>query len=116
MFLAVILFNDSFVTIMSITYTTLILIEFLNVIQALTVIRWAVIVTCLLSLAVYLCSIYFFNTLFKIEAFMDKYFMVKVLLITSASWFPLWVFMKLQQCYDPDIVRKVRRGESMHHE
>ena len=64
MFLAVILFNDSFVIIVSITFTTLIVIEFLNVIQEVTVIRRKMIVSIIGSLIVYMGSIYFFNTLF----------------------------------------------------
>ena len=64
MFLAVILFNDSFVIIVSITFTTLIFIEFLNVMQEVTVIRKKMVGSIIGSLVVYLGSIYFFNTLF----------------------------------------------------
>ena len=64
MFLAVILFNDSFVIIMSITFTTLIFIEFLNVIQEVTVIRSRMVISIAFSVGVYVASIYFFNTLF----------------------------------------------------
>ena len=64
MFLAVILFNDSFVMIMSITFTTLIFIELLNVIQEVNVIRRKMIVAIIGSLFVYMASIYFLNTLF----------------------------------------------------
>ena len=64
MFLAVILFNDSFVIIVSITFTTLIMIEFLNVLQEVTVIRKYMAFSIIGSLIVYLMSIYFFNTLF----------------------------------------------------
>lgn len=109
MFLAVILFNDSFVTIMSITYTTLIFIEFLNILQEISVIRREVIMTIVFSLAIYMGSIYFFNTLFKVQAFLDKFFMAKVLLITAASWLPLWIVKRLSAWYDPDAVLKVRR-------
>ena len=64
MFLAVILFNDSFVIIMSITFTTLIFAELLNVIQEVTVIRKKMVISILISLVIYMGSIYFFNTLF----------------------------------------------------
>ena len=64
MFLAIILFNDSFVIIMSITFTTLIFAELLNVIQEVTVIRKMMVITILVSLMIYMSSIYFFNTLF----------------------------------------------------
>ena len=64
MFLAVILFNDSFVIIVSITFTTLIVIEFLNVLQEVTVIRKYMAFSIIVSLIVYLLSLYFFNRLF----------------------------------------------------
>lgn len=64
MFLAVILFNDSFITIVSITFTTLIVIEFLNVLQEVTVIRKYMAFSIIISMIVYLLSLYFFNTLF----------------------------------------------------
>lgn len=64
MFLAVILFNDSFVLIVSITFTTLIFAELLNVMQEVTVIRKKMVFSILISLGVYLASIYCFNTLF----------------------------------------------------
>lgn len=49
---------------MSITFTTLIFIEFLNVIQEVTVIQKKIIIAILSSLLLYVTSIYFFNTLF----------------------------------------------------
>jgi phospholipid-translocating ATPase len=64
MFLAVILFNDSFIIIMSITFTTLIFAELLNVVQEVTVIRKKMVISIFISLGVYMGSIYFFNTLF----------------------------------------------------
>lgn len=104
MFLAVILFNDSFVTITSISFTTLILIEFLNVIQEVTHIRRETVITIFLSTLIYLSSIYFFNTLFQVKLFMDQWFFPKVALIAAASWLPLWIFKKIVDWYDPSAV------------
>lgn len=64
MFLAVLLFNDSFVIIMSITFTTLIFIEFLNVVQEVTVVKRKMVFAIAGSILLYMGSIYFFNTLF----------------------------------------------------
>ena len=111
MFLAVILFNDSFVIIMSITFTTLIFIEFLNVIQEVTVIKSKMMISIVVSICLYICSIYFFNTLFQITTF-DIEFLVKVGIITFASWSPVWMIKKLSDWYDPDPVTKImsRKG------
>ena len=64
MFLSVILFNDSFTMIMSITFTTMILIEFLNVVQEVTVLRSTMIVSILISLGIYFGTVYMMPTLF----------------------------------------------------
>lgn len=111
MFLAVILFNDSFVTIMSISFTTLVMIEFLNVMQEVTRIRREVVASIFLSTLVYVASIYFFNTLFQVKLFTDEWFFPRVLLITAASWLPLWMLKKIVDWYDPNAVMKVRKTE-----
>ena len=49
---------------MSITFTTLIFAELLNVVQEVTIIRRKMVISILISLGVYMGSIYFFNTLF----------------------------------------------------
>jgi phospholipid-translocating ATPase len=64
MFFAVLLFNDSFVIIMSITFTTLIFIEFLNVMNEVAVLRSKMILSIIVSIVVYALSIYFLNTFF----------------------------------------------------
>ena len=109
MFLAVILFNDSFVIIMSITFTTLICIEFLNVIQEVTVIRKEMIISILASLTIYVNSIYFFNAFFQIATF-DIEFLLKVGMITVSSWCPIYFMKKLADICDPDAVAKVRKS------
>jgi phospholipid-translocating ATPase len=66
MFLAIILFHDSFLMIMSITYTTLIFIEFLNVYQEMTKAHRGMIVSIVFSIIFYGLSILCFNNLFQI--------------------------------------------------
>ena len=112
MFLAVILFNDSFIIIMSITFTTLIFAELLNVVQEVTIIRRKMVISILISLAVYMGSIYFFNTLFQITPF-DAEFLIKVAMITFASWAPVWLIKRTVDWYDPDAVLKVRRANKV---
>lgn len=111
MFLAVLLFNDSFVIIMSITFTTLIFIEFLNVVQEVTVVKRKMLFAILGSIVLYVGSIYFFNTLFQISTF-DVEFLVKVAIITFASWQPVWALKVLAEWADPDPVSKIRKAKS----
>jgi hypothetical protein len=96
---------------MSITFTTLIFIEFLNVIQEVTVIQKKIIIAILSSLLLYVTSIYFFNTLFQVSNF-DIQFLLKVGIITSVCWLPIWGFKKLVDWYDPNAAMKVRANNS----
>ena len=109
MFLAIILFHDSFLMVMSITFTTLICIEFLNVYQEMTKANKGMIVSIVLSIISYGLSILCFNNLFQIQIFEAEFFL-KVGIITIAAFLPLWIFKKLFHCYDPDMVQKIRKG------
>lgn len=64
MFLSIIFFNDSFLMIMSITFTTMILIEFLNIVQEVTVIKSTMILSIIVSLLIYFGTVYMMPTLF----------------------------------------------------
>ena|ERR1719218_105956 len=110
MFLAILLFNDSFVTIVSITYTTLIFIEFLNVLQELTHIRKINIIAIIFSTIIYIGSIQLFKNLFQVKLFSNRLFFVKVLGITMAAWLPLYLLKRLNDWYDPNAVKKVRNS------
>ena len=61
MFVAVTQFDQSFVNIVSITFTTLICIEMLNVLSEVTKIRYLMVVSILLTLVVYIGSIALFR-------------------------------------------------------
>lgn len=111
MFLSVILFNDSFVTIMSITFTTLIFIEYLNVLQEVTHIKKEPVIGIILSTIIYMSSIHFLNKYFQVRLFSDRTFFLKVFGITMASWLPLWTLKKLVDWYDPNTVMKVSKTE-----
>ena len=64
MFVAVTQFDQSFVNIVSITFTTLICIEMLNVLSEVTRIRWEMTVSILLTIAIYIGSIALFRQYF----------------------------------------------------
>ena len=104
MFLAVLLFNDSFVMIMSISFTTLIFIELFNVIMEVTEIRSKMIISILASIFIYIGSIFFFNTLFQVNSIFDIQFALKVILIFVASYLPIWSLKKFMDTIDPDAV------------
>ena len=64
MFVAVTQFDQSFVNIVSITFTTLICIEMLNVLSEVTTIKLKMVFSILFTLLVYIGSIAFFRQYF----------------------------------------------------
>ena len=64
MFVAVTQFDQSFVNIVSITFTTLICIEMLNVLSEVTQIKCKMVVSIILTLACYIGSIALFRQYF----------------------------------------------------
>ena len=64
MFVAVTQFDQSFVNIVSITFTTLICIEMLNVLSEVTRIRWEMTISILFTMVVYIGSIAMFRQYF----------------------------------------------------
>ena len=96
MFVAVTQFDQSFVNIVSITFTTLICIEMLNVLSEVTRIRWEMTVSILLTMVVYIGSIALFRQYFQVS-YIDGPFLLKVTLLTLITWAPLQVFKKIMQ-------------------
>ena len=88
MFVAVTQFDQSFVNIVSITFTTLICIEMLNVLSEVTRIRWEMTVSILLTMVVYIGSIALFRQYFQVS-YIDGPFLLKVTLLTLITWAPL---------------------------
>ena len=100
MFVAVTQFDQSFVNIVSITFTVLICIEMLNVLSEVTRIRWEMTISILLTIAIYIGSIALFRQYFQVS-YIDGPFLLKVTLLTLITWFPLEVFKKIMEKCDP---------------
>lgn len=100
MFVAVTQFDQSFVNIVSITFTTLICIEMLNVLSEVTTIRMMMVASIFLTLIVYIGSMFLFRQYFQVS-YIDGPFCLKVLLLTLVTWLPLELFKKIMHRYDP---------------
>ena len=72
-------------------------------------IRRKMIVSIGFSAGIYVSSIYFFNTLFQLTTF-DLEFILKVSVITIASWMPVYSIKKMMDWADPDPVTKIRKS------
>ena len=88
MFVAVTQFDQSFVNIVSITFTTLINIEMLNVLTEVTRIKCKMVISIVVTLLVYIGSIVLFREYFQVS-YIDGQFLLKVILLTLVTWAPL---------------------------
>ena len=106
MFVAVTQFDQSFVNIVSITFTTLILIEMLNVLSEVTRIQRIMVFSIILTVAVYIGSIVLFRQYFQVS-YIDGPFCLKVFILTLITWLPLQVFKKIMEKCDPTQEQKI---------
>ena len=106
MFITVTQFDQSFVNIVSITFSTLICIEMLNVLSEVTKIKPMMVFSIVLTLLMYVGSIALFRTYFQLS-YIDGPFLMKVTITTLATWFPLLVFKKIMERCDPSQEQKI---------
>jgi len=101
MFVAIVYFDNSFVNIVTITFTTLILIEILNVFSVVTKIVWQMVVVTLLTLIMYFLSIILLQNYIQVSA-IDGPFMLRVVCLTIVTWLPLHILNKIIEKIDPN--------------
>lgn len=107
MLFSIIFFNDSFVNIVSITFTALIYIEILNVFTEVNKVKRKMIISVLITVFSYMFSILFFRNYFDVSAFtMD--FMLKVLVIVAICWLPIHLIKKIIEFIWPSEESKVK--------
>ncbi|KAI3649549.1 hypothetical protein MP228_005181 [Amoeboaphelidium protococcarum] len=107
MIFALLLFEDDFLRIVSISFTALIFNELLMV--ALEIERWHILMVAaeVLTLAVYLASMYFLKTEFDLQFILTWRFVWKTAVIISISCIPLYVIRVLRRYYSPPIYQKL---------
>ena len=109
MLCSIILFNDSFVKIVSITFTALIFIEILNVFTEVHRVKFKMIVAVLVTIVIYILSILLFRNYFELSTFtMD--FLLKVAIITAICWLPLHLLKKIIEKISPSEEAKVKNN------
>lgn len=92
------MFNESFTNIVSITFSSLIIIELLNVYSEINKPNWKMIVSSVFTFVIYILSIALLRSYFD-TSYITWSFVLKVLAITLLSWLPLhvakWIIMKI---------------------
>ena len=90
--LGLFLFDRSFLNIVTITFSALIIIELLNVLTELHKRHCGMILSVGASLLVYFLTIYFFRNRINVSTFMNWDFFFKISIITAIAWIPLHAF------------------------
>ncbi|CAG8474895.1 4120_t:CDS:10 [Ambispora gerdemannii] len=108
MIMSIVLFEDQFVHIVSISFTSLILNELLMV--ALEINTWHpyMIMSEILTLAIYCISMAFLPTYFDMSFILTPTFVWKVALITAVSSMPLYLVKYIKRRYAPPIYTKLK--------
>ena len=107
MLLRIIFFNDSFVNIVSITFTSLIFIELLNIFSQLHKLQPKIFLSVMLTLIIYLGSILFFRNYFDTSA-INEQFLIRVILITIICWLPIHLIKRIANRLSPSEEEKVK--------
>jgi len=106
MIMGVYLFEDSFLMIVTITFTALILSEILNVYTELNKLHPVMIVSLIGTVFIYFLSIILFRNYINVEA-INGQFLLNIILIVCVSWLPLHIVKSVLNCVDPSDYQKV---------
>ena len=98
--LGIYLFRDSFANIVMITFTSLILIEILNVYTQVHKLTFPMMLMQLSSAVIYFISIILLREYFDLK-YIDLAFIFKVVLITIFSWLPFQMLYYVINWLDP---------------
>jgi len=106
MVFALFLFTDSFVNIIIINFSALILIELLNLYTELKRPNYLIYLCLILSFVFYAASILLFKEYFDLTI-IDMQFMWKIVLITAIAWIPVHGAKYVVEKFDPSDAAKV---------
>lgn len=107
MLLSVLLFDASLYSIVSITYTTLIFAQLLNVAFEIRRWHWAMVVAEVVSLLIYIASLFILRTYFDITFILTGNFVWKTLTITAITTLPIYLFRWTKRRCDPPAYSKL---------
>lgn len=101
-------FPDSLTSIVTITFSSLIVCEILNVFSEVHKVNYKMIISSVVTLLMYFMSIALLRSYFDVSL-IDWPFVLKVVGITLASWAPLHVARRIYDCCDPSEHQKIMR-------
>ena len=104
--LSLYLFNNTFIEIVTITFTALIIIEFLNIYSIIRMWHVYMIFSIAISAGVYAFCLLFLQEMFLLSPMNQETFM-KILFLSVCAWAPLQLFQTLKRLLFPSQVDKV---------
>ena len=107
MFGALLLFNDEFIHVVAISFTALILTELIMVGLAIHTWHWLMLLAEVLSIVIYIISLYVFRDFFDTEFLASWPFVWKVVVITAVSCVPLYIIKGLRKRFSPSAYQKL---------
>jgi len=109
MLLSLNLFDNSFVGIVTITFSVLILAELLNVLTEINKLKWIMIWAELATFLIYTLSVVFLRNYIDVYQILSEDFISKWILITLVSWLPIHMMKIILRKYDPSESEKVMK-------
>lgn len=107
---AILFFKESFANMVTITFSTLICIELLNVYSSVHHLKKGMILSQLFTFFIYVLSIALLRAYFD-TTYITWEFCIRVLLLTAASWLPLHMVECIMNKLDPSEFQKVMKQE-----
>jgi len=107
MFGALLLFEDEFIHIVSISFTALILTELIMVALTIRTWHWLMVLAEFLSFAIYIASLMILKDFFDPEFIMTIDFIWKTVVITAVSCVPLYIIKFLRKRFSPPSYQKL---------
>ncbi|XP_060556239.1 probable phospholipid-transporting ATPase IIB isoform X2 [Ruditapes philippinarum] len=107
MYGAFLLFEDEFIHVVAITFTSLILTELLMVALTIRTWHWAMVLAEVFSLAIYIASLVVLRRYFDPMFLKTWNFFWKVIVITSVSCIPLYIAKFLRKKFNPPVYAKL---------
>lgn len=103
---AVTFFDESFTNITTITFSALIVCEILNVFSEVHKVNYKMVISSIMTFIIYFMSIGLLRSYFD-TSYVTWTFVVKVLLLTFASWAPLHLARLIYDFIDPSEHQKI---------
>jgi phospholipid-translocating ATPase len=108
MFTAIYAFDNSFTNIVTITFSSLIVIEMLNIISEVHIIKLRMVFSILATVVLYFFTIIWFQNIIQ-TSYIDTTFAIKVGITCMICWVPITIFNAVLGRCDPNQEQKIMR-------